>query len=616
MSTAAAGPPAASASPAVLSLLDAVILEAGRHGRADLQARLAHERERLAAASCRVVVVGEFKKGKSELVNALLDMRACAADPVETTVVPTLIRHATSSTATAITEPDGAASPARTRISLAEAHRLMLGTPEDIVDRTAIRGVEIGVPCDILAAGLTLIDTPGVNGGLADARAAVTLQTVADADALVFVSDASQEYSAPELEFLRRAAQICPVVVCALTKIDFYPQWRNILDLDRGHLRRAGIDAPVFPLSAPLRHHGLRAALPEIDTESGYPAFAVHIRSELVEHCRERARRDADEGARDSLAQIMAEPLAERAALDDPATTRALLSQLRAAEAHAQTMTSATARWQRTLREGSTRMQRRVADDLSQRLRAVEDEFRKSVEINDDPARTWDELYAGLCEQNNRALMAHRDMLEAEGAALARRVAAVFQVDETASGAVPDISAMLPPACGQPAPDGLDPQFRTYGRGALWSNALRSGAISMMPIHLVSAFGALAGLSLAPLLAPAGGAVMLVVAHRTLRASRESQLSAQRAQARRAGENYLQKSWSLEYEHSKRRQQDIDQALVNIFTDRAAELATSARRNLTSVARSIKATDAERRARIAALDAEISRIRTLAERYR
>ena len=64
--------------------------------------------------------------------------------------------------------------------------------------------------------------------------------------------------ASPELDFLRQAARLCPNVACVLTKIDLYPQWQRIAELDRGHLRTAGIDAELLPTSSVLRMHAVR----------------------------------------------------------------------------------------------------------------------------------------------------------------------------------------------------------------------------------------------------------------------------------------------------------------------------------------------------------------------
>ena len=47
------------------------------------------------------------------------------------------------------------------------------------------------------------------------------------ADAVVFVTDASQELTRSELDFVRQARDLCRTVVCVLTKTDFYPAWRH-----------------------------------------------------------------------------------------------------------------------------------------------------------------------------------------------------------------------------------------------------------------------------------------------------------------------------------------------------------------------------------------------------
>ena len=98
------------------------------------------------------------------------------------------------------------------------------------------------MPRHLLQAGLEVVDTPGV-GGLNSVHGAATMAALPTADAVLLVSDASQEYTAPELEFLRQAVRLCPNVACVLTKTDLYPQWRRIAELDRGHLRTAGVDA-------------------------------------------------------------------------------------------------------------------------------------------------------------------------------------------------------------------------------------------------------------------------------------------------------------------------------------------------------------------------------------
>src|SRR6266480_3920725 len=64
-------------------------------GRADLVARLAAARHRMTTHTVTAAVVGEFKQGKSSLLNALLNVSVCPVDEDLATVVPLLLHFAT-----------------------------------------------------------------------------------------------------------------------------------------------------------------------------------------------------------------------------------------------------------------------------------------------------------------------------------------------------------------------------------------------------------------------------------------------------------------------------------------------------------------------------------------
>ena len=73
----------------------------------------------------------------------------------------------------------------------------------------SIRAVEIRVPRQLLSSGLALVDTPGV-GGLHSVHGAATMAALGTAEVVIFVTDASQELSAVEVEVLRIAAATLP----------------------------------------------------------------------------------------------------------------------------------------------------------------------------------------------------------------------------------------------------------------------------------------------------------------------------------------------------------------------------------------------------------------------
>src|SRR5690606_41757067 len=102
-----------------------------------------------------------------------------------------------------------------------------------------ILSAEVLPPREILRGGLKLVDSPGV-GGLESSNSLATLSALTSAHAVLLVSDASQEYTVPEVQFLRHAMRISPNVAAVLAKTDLYPQWRRIEEIDRSHLADVG----------------------------------------------------------------------------------------------------------------------------------------------------------------------------------------------------------------------------------------------------------------------------------------------------------------------------------------------------------------------------------------
>ena len=117
-----------------------------------------------------------------------------------------------------------------------------------------IHSVELVLPAPVLESGLVLVDTPGV-GGLGSMHSTVTMGALPMAEAVLFVSDASQEFTQPEIDFMESARSMCPNIVVLLTKIDFYPAWRKVKALDEAHLERLGIETEIIPVSSTLHDH-------------------------------------------------------------------------------------------------------------------------------------------------------------------------------------------------------------------------------------------------------------------------------------------------------------------------------------------------------------------------
>ena len=218
------------------------------YDRPDLDARLLQAKARLTDGRVRVLVVGEFKQGKSFLVDCLVGALVCPVHDDIATSVPTLVRNAEVPSVALVRSSDPAADPRWRRDEYPDVPVEHLAS---YVARAAAPGeqyshVEVGIPRSILEGGLEIVDTPGV-GGFNSVHGAATMAALPSADAVLLVSDASQEYTAPELEFARQAIRVCPNVACVLTKTDLYPEWRRIAELDQEHLKAAGIERRDVP---------------------------------------------------------------------------------------------------------------------------------------------------------------------------------------------------------------------------------------------------------------------------------------------------------------------------------------------------------------------------------
>src|ERR1700677_2882491 len=180
-------------------------------------------RDRLAEGRYYVVVCGEFRRGKSSLLNALVERPGLFPVDVDITTCAVTILHWDSQEAavvyfaeTNLDDPSSATPPERITLDRIEEFATEQGNPDN--DKLVER-IEIGAPIPQLEPGLVLVDTPGL-GSVNPGHNAATRAYLPRADAVLFVSSATQPLSESELGFLREALAKRPVVVAAVTMID------------------------------------------------------------------------------------------------------------------------------------------------------------------------------------------------------------------------------------------------------------------------------------------------------------------------------------------------------------------------------------------------------------
>lgn len=166
-------------------------------GKGKELARISKQVEMLETEPVCILVCGEFKRGKSTFVNALIGRNLCATDTDICTSVVSIIKYSPNEMVTRYY--GDFANPKSQKISLDDLEKYTVGTAEEI-DNTIY--VEIGLPLQILKDGLTIIDTPGV-GGLDPRHASLTNFFIPKADIALFMTDVNEPMTTTELGYLK-----------------------------------------------------------------------------------------------------------------------------------------------------------------------------------------------------------------------------------------------------------------------------------------------------------------------------------------------------------------------------------------------------------------------------
>jgi hypothetical protein len=585
-----------------LADLDRTRRMAAEADRPDLVERLDQVRARVSAADIPVAVVGEFKQGKSTLVNALLRTDVCPVDADIVTAVPTIVRYGARPTVFAHTE-DGE-DRATVPLTFDDLRRFVTeGAHAGPDDGAAVRAVEVHLDRLLLRRGLSFIDTPGV-GGLESAHGNLTLGVLQTTKAALFVTDASQELTAPEVEFLGRTVERCPAAICVVTKTDLQLEWRRIVELNKAHLTRAGLSLPIVAVSSFLR---LRAAARDdtgLNAESGFPQLLNVIRRGVVAAADATDVRSVRQEIALVLAQLRDQVGAERAAARHPAVGEALAENLAEKARRSQGLASGGGSWQTVLADGIQDLTTDVDHDLRERLRAM---MRRGEALIDagDPKDDWPDFEAWAAREGSRAAVDNLFTLVSRAEHLAREVAQRFDLDYAS------LDLDLPaPAVAMARVARLDVQFdRSSMRQFLGGfTAIRLTAAGLITV------GAVASLPWLAALAPVGVVAGMTVGRKLIRSERERQVQYRRQQAKQELRRYIDEIGFVVGKESRDAVRRAQRFLRDEFAGRAALTQQSSVKAMEAVRRTAQAPEEVRVVRARELDRKLADLDQLAER--
>jgi len=306
----------------------------------------------------------------------------------ETTTLATVVTYGEQASAQLIVSRDDGEEPEVVAIPPSQVQTDLRRSPQ-AGGREVLR-VEVAAPSPLLKNGLAFVDTPGV-GGYGQPHLSATLGLLPDADALLMVSDTSQEFIEPEMTFIRQALEICPVATILATKTDLYPHWREIVDANVAHLRRAGIDTPIVPVSSVLRSHAISLNDKELNEESNFPAIVKFLSEKVLSRENDRVRDQVLAEVRSAAEHLTLAVESELASINDPDERGRLTADLEQRKRDAQEAMAHTALWQQVLNDGISDLTSDVDHDLRARFRAITQHAEQQID-SCDPTQHWAEI--------------------------------------------------------------------------------------------------------------------------------------------------------------------------------------------------------------------------------
>jgi len=215
----------------------------------ELLVKLAEDRFTLA-------VLGQFKRGKSSLMNSIIGRDLLPTGVLPLTSVVTILRF--GSPERLVVERADSHFPETHPVSSLASLVTERGNPSN---RRRLSAVYVELPVPLLRRGLEFVDTPGV-GSAIEANTATTYAFLPSCDAAILVTSIDTPLTQTELEFLRHIRSLVRHLFLVVNKIDLAgpAEREEILQFIAAVLREevGSEEVRLFPVSA---QEGLQAKL-------------------------------------------------------------------------------------------------------------------------------------------------------------------------------------------------------------------------------------------------------------------------------------------------------------------------------------------------------------------
>lgn len=204
----------------ILSLLDKTIefyeKEEGMEKNKNVFEKL---KQNLENGEFSIVVVGEFSAGKSTLLNALMKKRILPSFTNETTATVNFLRHKEKSRAGeagTVYYKDGTTKNLDND-NLETIQKYVTTKGKEVV--STVEHLDLYLDSEFLKDGVTLVDSPGLNG-IAEGHREITEQQILKSHASIFLFSCDHPGSKTDFEFLNELQKKVKTIIFVLNKID------------------------------------------------------------------------------------------------------------------------------------------------------------------------------------------------------------------------------------------------------------------------------------------------------------------------------------------------------------------------------------------------------------
>ncbi len=236
-------------------------------------------RQRLESNVFNLIVMGEFKRGKSSVINALIGEEVLPVGVIPLTAIATILEYGKTPSVQILFQ-DG--TKTQTEIPALWDFATEKGNPDN---KKGVSEVHIHWPSPWLKSGMRLIDTPGI-GSVHQHNSDVTYGLLPRADAVLLVLSVDQPIGQVEYNFLKQLQDYAGRIFILLNKTDLL----TATDLAESQaftlqvIEKVMVEAvTLFPFSARLALEGQKNNAPAQLAQSGFLTFTEALKLFLAQ---------------------------------------------------------------------------------------------------------------------------------------------------------------------------------------------------------------------------------------------------------------------------------------------------------------------------------------------